>query len=376
MVDLTEEQYAAWQAQATGQQGGSTGYPQSSGPTQYAPGVNTLQGQSDPNGLGAYTGGGQPYMSGGNTKSIQLSDGTTVLVDMTDGHVVQQFGQPGQEFAQKQALQSQSEASAERRQASQEASADRRQASSEASAERRQQNDPQNDPWRQMMPRYSAPTAVQGERGALDILDPNTGQLMSVRQPGPPPVRIVGGNLIVDPGANAAVYYNGNQGRPTNVSGGPQMVNRGASFPSAMSQAEQIAGRIQNKGQGGAGGAPGGMGGGSQSSSMGGSVGSRGMGGGAGAGNQFGYPGGSPGAQRPLVSNTFANPGPDVGELPRPPWESPTWQDPFNVPGPPGIPESELGGYYNPDIPESELGPYFRNWDIPESELGPGPPIG
>ncbi len=347
---LTPAQYAAYFG-GGGQQSGS----QPSAP------VTTLASQVGASGLNltGTSGGGEATPIGGQTQALKLSDGTTVLIDTTTGAVVSQYGTPeatpsqlqSQKFSHEESMQSQSEASAAARQAQQDASAERRQASSEASAERRQQNDPQNDPWRQMMPKYVAPSGIQGERGALDILDPNTGQLMSVRQPGPPPVRIAGGNLIVDPGANAAVYYNGNQGRATHISGGPQMLNRGASFPSAMSQAQQIAGMIQNKGQGGASAGSasmgGSMGGSPQGGGMGGGGGYGGMGGGGGAGNRFVNPGGGPGAQRPPVSNQFAAPGPqiqigdlqevpngisigDLQDVPPPPqWVQPEPLDPF-----------------------------------------------
>ncbi len=348
------------------QQGGQT-----STPTQSEPQAGTLAQQvlaGNPSfSLGGTSGGGSPTAIGGQTQTVKLSDGTEVLIDLQDGHVLQTYGTAGQEFAQKQQLQSQSEASMASREASSEAAASQRQASSEAATAARQQNDPNLDPWRQMMPRYVPPSGIQGERGALDILDPNTGQLMSVRQPGPPPVRIVGGNLIVDPGANAAVYYNGNQGRPTNISGGPQMLNRGARFPSSMSQAQQIAGMIQNHGQGGGGmaGASGAMRGGA-----GGGGGNEVLaattstpGGGGGAGNRFGPPGGGAGPRGGLGAN-FAQPSPEPPPPPAPPWDQqavdnslpwnrPGWQDPYNALPPvvdmSGYNQDAEGPLYNPE---------------------------
>lgn len=264
----------------------------------------------------ARSGGGEPSIVGGNTEKVTLSDGRTLLIDQTDGHVIATYGdaQPDK-YSQERQLQ-------QERFAHEDAQSDKKY---QQSRELRD-TDPALDPWRQMMPRYTAPSPVQGERGSLDIIDPNTGQLIAVRQPEAPPVRVVGGNLIVDPGANAAVYYNGNKGQATNVSGGPQMFHQNASFPSAMSQAEQIASRIQNKG-GGGGGASGGMGGGARN------------GGGNGGGNRFGAPSAGLGGMSNPASNRFADPlRPMAGVPMRPPWESDSWVDPYQqggIPRPP-----------------------------------------
>lgn len=311
-TELTEEQYNAMAAQYYGGE-------QSQTATNYANPVNTLAGQSNPGGT---TGGGAPFVSGGNTKNITLSDGRQLLIDMDDGHVISQYGnaEPSK-YGQESALQQERFAHE-----------DAQSAQKYQQAKELRDTDPQNDPWRSMMPRYSPPSAVQGPRGALDIMDPNTGQLINVRQPEAPPVRVVGGNLIVDPGANAAVYYNGNKGQATNVSGGPQMVYGNAQFPSAMSLGEQVAGKLQNRGAGGgSNGGAGGMGGGRAGAAGGG--GSRGPG-----MSQFRNP------SAPMVANRFADPGPgiDGGPMPRPPWESPSWQDPYDIGGPRQI---DLGGY-------------------------------
>lgn len=330
--------------------------------------VNTLASQVSGLNLTGTSGGGAATPIGGQTQVIKNSDGTSLLVDMTSGQVLSSYGTPGQDFAQQRQLQQERFAHEESMQAER-----------EANANARQQNDPQNDPWRQMMPRYTPPQAVQGLRGGLDIIDPNTGELINVRQPEPPDVRIQGGNLIVPPGANAQVYYNGNKGQPTNVSGGPLPRNTGAQFGSAMDQANRVASRLQQRGQQGMGG----MGG------AGGIGGARGMGGGGAGGSRFGNPAGGFASRGGLGSN-FAQSSTQSPvspwDRPKPPWESPGWQDPYDFPmvpeselgprrdipeselGPyPWIPESELGPRF--DIPESELGPY-RNWDIPESELG------
>ncbi len=357
------------------------------GSTQYQPPVGTLAGQTGvpPPGFGGVSGGGDPTLAAGDTKEIKLSDGRTVIVDMQDGHVLASYGTAGEEFSQKQQLQSQSEASAASREASSEAAASQRQASSEAAAQQRQDTSLAQNPWSQMMPKWVSPSTVTGERGALDILDPNTGQLTSVRQPGPPPVRIVGGNLIVDPGANAAVYYNGNKGQPTNISGGPQMLNRSATFPGTMGQAQQIAGMIQGRG-GASGGASGSMRGGSSS-------GGGGMGGGPAAGSRFANPGGGAGGMSrgnvnpaaPSFTSPMNGPtnGPTNGPMPgpRPPWESPDWQDPYNVPagpsGPPG-PTVDLSGYntdverpfFNPESFQTDLNDYHPEIDWERGNYG------
>jgi hypothetical protein len=305
--------------------------------------------------------------SGRETKEIKLENGMTLLVDMEDGTVISRYGEAeGSKFDQARQLQSERFAHED----AQSARADARKDRDYDKARELRDTDPALDPWRSMMPKYVSPSAIQGPRGSLDIMDPNTGQLIAARQPGAPPVRIESGNLVVDPGANAAVYYSGNKGQATNVSGGPQMFNQNASFPSAMSQAEQIAGRIQNKGGGGGGagggGASGGGGGGSRSAG--------GAGGGA-NGNRFGNPAGGGGGMSgsrgmsSIASNRFANLPPSIDSGPG------GYTEPYSMQGGYG-PESydgyggEYGGYGGEPYTKGPMSAYEKPypglpWDDP-----------
>ena len=154
-------------------------------------------------------------------------------------------------FGQEQALSSQSasQRSSEQSQSFSQQQALKNQEFNQRMAEIQAQQANQDNPFAGLAPRYAAPNAIQGPNGAVSMFDPGTGQLVPVFQPSQD-IRISGGNLIVPPGQQAQVYYAGNKGQPTNVSGGPGQVNYPQQLPfSALQQAQAVAPMIQQYAQ-------------------------------------------------------------------------------------------------------------------------------
>ena len=280
------------------------------------PGTGPATAQDQSGGLSGYSGGGGLVPIGGDPyqQAIELQN---------------------LKFGQEQALQSQraGETSSSQESSFQHQQALQNQAFNQKMAEIQAQQASQDNPYAGLAPRYAAPSAIQGPNGAVSLFDPGTGQLMPVFQPSQD-IRISGGNLIVPPGQQAQVYYAGNKGQPTNVSGGPGQVNYPQQLPfSALQQAQAVAPLIQQYAQqqkaqagGGAGGNMGGYGGaGNLSGASGGFGGTAGGGAlGGGFGRSFGQQGLSPyGQMGSQFGRTFGNMMPQVPSTPQIPPQPP-----------------------------------------------------
>ena len=191
---------------------GATGGSQGTDP------VNSLYAQTS--GHGGYTQGNRDITIPDFYDTIQGGDGSVLVWNKKTGEVVRQVSGPSKGYEQSSQLQSQ------KAQSERELAMLKHQQEMELKGLDR-------DPATRMAPKWTAPSINQGLRGAVDYFDPNTGSWIPIRQPEPPEVRIAGGNLIVPPGASAAVHYGGSSA-PVMASGGPLPPNMPVQLPGAQ----------------------------------------------------------------------------------------------------------------------------------------------